>query len=83
MITVEGGFAKVVNVESEIEGNFVKTTIYMKMTYADNKARENLIKRLRKEGYPYSASGNNDDTRFRVVRIPLFVYVSEKLKEEK
>ena len=77
MITVEGGFAKVVNVESEIEGNFVKTTIYMKMTYADNKARENLIKRLRKEGYPYSASGNNDNTRFRVVRIPLFVDVSE------
>ena len=73
MLTVEGGFAKVVNVESEIEGNFVKTTIYMKMTYADNKARENLIKQLRKEGYPYSASGNNDDTRFRVVRIPLFV----------
>ena len=81
MITVEGGFAKVVNVESEIEGNFVKTTIYMKMTYADNKARENLIKRLREEGYPFSA-GNNDDTRFRVVRIPLFVDVSEKLKEE-
>ena len=80
MITVEGGFAKVVNVESEIEGNFVKTTIYMKMTYADNKARENLIKRLRKEGYPYSASGNNDDTRFRVLRIPLFVDVSESLE---
>ena len=77
MLTVEGGFAKVVNVESEIEGNFVKTTIYMKMTYADNKARENLIIRLRKEGYPYSASGNNDDTRFRVVRIPLFVDVPE------
>ena len=73
MLTVEGGFAKVVNVESEVESNFVKTTIYMKMTYADNKARENLIKRLREEGYPYSASGNNDDTRFRVVRIPLFV----------
>ena len=82
MITVEGGFAKVVNVESEIEGNFVKTTIYMKMTYADNKARERLIKRLREEGYPYSASGNNDDTRFRVVRIPLLVDLSEKLKEE-
>ena len=80
MITVEGGFAKVVNVESEIEGNFVKTTIYMKMTYADNKARENLIKRLRKEGYPYSASGNNDDTRFRVVRIPLLVDVPEGLE---
>ena len=79
MITVEGGFAKVVNVESEVESNFVKTTIYMKMTYADNKARENLIKRLRKEGYPYSASGNNDDTRFRVVRIPLFVDVPEGL----
>ena len=79
MITVEGGFAKVVNVESEIEDKFVKTTIYMKMTYADNKARERLIKRLRKEGYPYSASGNNDDTRFRVVRIPLFVDVSEGL----
>ena len=77
MLTVEGGFAKVVNVESEIEDKFVKTTIYMKMTYADNKARENLIKRLRKEGYPYSASGNNDDTRFRVVRIPLFVDVPE------
>ena len=82
MITVEGGFAKVVNVDSEIEGNFVKTTIYMKMTYADNKARERLIKRLREEGYPYSASGNNDDTRFRVVRIPLLVDLSEKLKEE-
>ena len=80
MITVEGGFAKVVNGESEIEGNFVKTTIYMKMIYADNKARENLIKRLRKEGYPYSASGNNDDTRFRVVRIPLLVDVSEGLE---
>ena len=79
MLTVEGGFAKVVNVKSEIEGNFVKTTIYMKMIYADNKARENLIERLRKEGYPYSASGNNDDTRFRVVRIPLFVDVSEGL----
>ena len=77
MLTVEGGFAKVVNVESEIEGNFVKTTIYMKMTYADNQARENLIKRLRKEGYPYSASGNNDDTRFRVVRIPLFVDMTD------
>ena len=77
MITVEGGFAKVVNVESEIEGNFVKTKIYMNMTYADNKARENLIKRLRKEGYPYSASGNNDDTRFRVVRIPLFVDMTD------
>ena len=77
MITVEGGFAKVVNVESEIEGTFVKTTIYMKMTYADNKARERLIERLRKEGYPYSTSGNNDDTRFKVVRIPLFVDVTE------
>ena len=77
MITVEGGFAKVVNVESEIEGNFVKTTIYMKMTYADNKAREKLIKRLREEGYRYSASGNNDVTRFRVLRIPLFVDVPE------
>ena len=77
MLTVEGGFAKVVNVESEIEGTFVKTTIYMKMIYADNKARENLIKRLRKEGYPYSASGNNDDTRFRVVRIPLFVDMTD------
>ena len=75
MITVEGGFAKVVNVESETEGNYVKTTIYMKMTYADNKARERLIKRLREEGYPYSASGNNDNTRFRIVRIPLFVDV--------
>ena len=82
MITVEGGFAKVVNVESEIEDKFVKTTIYMKMTYADNKARERLIKRLREEGYPYSASGNNDDARFRIVRSPLFVDVSEKLKEE-
>ena len=80
MLTVEGGFAKVVNVESEIEGTFVKTTIYMKMIYADNKARENLIKRLREVGYPYSASGNNDDTRFRVVRIPLFVDVSESLE---
>ena len=77
MITVEGGFAKVVNVDSEIEGNFVKTTIYMKMTYADNKARERLIKRLREEGYTYSDSGNTDDTRFRVVRIPLFVDVPE------
>ena len=82
MLTVEGGFAKVVNVDSEIEGNFVKTTIYMKMTYADNKARERLIKRLREEGYTYSASGNSDDTRFRVVRIPLLVDLSEKLKEE-
>ena len=80
MITVEGGFAKVVNVVSEVESNFVKTTIYMKMTYADNKARENLIKRLRKEGYPYSASGNTDDTRFRVVRIPLFGYAPEGLE---
>ena len=77
MITVEGGFAKVVNVESEIEDKFVKTTIYMKMTYADNKARERLIKRLREEGYPFSASGNSDDTRFRVVRIPLFGFVTE------
>ena len=77
MLTVEGGFAKVVNVESEIEDKFVKTTIYMKMIYADNKARENLIKRLREEGYPYSASGNNDDTRFRVVRIPLFVDMTD------
>ena len=82
MLTVEGGFAKVVNVETEIEDKFVKTTIYMKMTYADNKARERLIKLLREEGYPLSASGNSDDTRFRVVRIPLFVDVSEKLKEE-
>ena len=80
MITVEGGFAKVVNVESEIEDKFVKTTIYMKMTYADNKARERLIKRLREEGYPYSASGNSDDTRFKVVRIPLFMAVSEGLE---
>ena len=80
MITVEGGFAKVVNVESEIEGNFVKTTIYMKMTYADNKAREKLIKRLREEGYPYSDSGNNADTRFRVVRVPLFTDVLEWVK---
>ena len=79
MITVEGGFAKVVNVESEIEGNFVKTIIYMKMTYADNKARENLIKRLSEEGYPYSA-GNNDDARFRIVRIPLFTDVLEWVK---
>ena len=77
MITVEGGFAKVVNVESEIEDKFIKTTIYIKMTYADNKARERLIKRLREEGYPFSASGNTDDTRFRVVRIPLFVDVPE------
>ena len=76
MITVEGGFAKVVNVESEIEDKFVK------MTYADNKARERLIKRLREEGYPFSASGNSDDTRFRVVRIPLFEYVPDGLKEE-
>ena len=82
MLTVEGGFAKVVNVETEIEDKFVKTTIYMKMTYADNKARERLIKRLHEEGYTFSASGNSDDTRFRVVRIPLFVDVSEKLKEE-
>ena len=80
MITVEGGFAKVVNVETEIEDKFVKTTIYMKMTYADNKARERLIKRLREEGYPFSASGNSDDTRFRVVRIPLFVDVPEGLE---
>lgn len=80
MITVEGGFAKVVNLESEIEGNFVKTTIYMKMTYADNKARENLIKRLLEEGYPFSARGNSDDTRFKVVRIPLFVDVLELVK---
>ena len=80
MITVEGGFAKVVNVESEIEDKFVKTTIYMKMTYADNKARERLINRLREEGYSLSASGNNDVTRFRVVRIPLFVDVSEGLE---
>ena len=80
MITVEGGFAKVVNVVSEIEDKFVKTTIYMKMTYADNKARERLIKRLREEGYPYSASGNSDDTHFRVVRIPLFVDVTEGLE---
>ncbi len=80
MLTVEGGFAKVVNVETEIEDKFVKTTIYMKMTYADNKARERLIKLLREEGYPFSASGNSDDTRFRVVRIPLFVAVSEGLE---
>ena len=80
MLTVEGGFAKVVNVVTEIEDKFVKTTIYMKMTYADNKARERLVKLLRKEGYPYSASGNNDDTRFRVVRIPLFVDVSDGLE---
>lgn len=76
MLTVEGGFAKVVNVESEIEDKFVKTTIYMKMTYADNKARERLIKRLHEERYTFS-SGNHDDTRFRVVRIPLFEGVSE------
>ena len=80
MLTVEGGFAKVVNVESEIEDKFVKTTIYMKMTYADNKARERLIKLLREEGYHFSASGNSDDTRFRVVRIPLFVDVPEGLE---
>ena len=80
MRTVEGGFAKVVNVESEIEDKFVKTTIYMKMTYADNKARERLIKLLREEGYPFSASGNSDDTRFRVVRIPLFGSVPEGLE---
>ena len=79
MITVEGGFAKVVNVESEIEGNFVKTIIYMKMTYADNKARERLVKRLHEEGYTFS-SGNHDDTRFRVVRIPLFGFVPEGLE---
>lgn len=79
MLTVEGGFAKVVNVETEIEDKFVKTTIYMKMTYADNKARERLIKRLREEGYPFSA-GNNDDARFRVVRIPLFTDVLEWVK---
>ena len=79
MLTVEGGFAKVVNVESEIEDKFVKTTIYMKMTYADNKARERLIERLREVGYPFS-SGNNEDTRFRVVRIPLFTDVLEWVK---
>ena len=79
MLTVEGGFAKVVNVETEIEDKFVKTTIYMKMTYADNKARERLIKRLKEEGYPFS-SGNNEDTRFRVVRIPLFTDVLEWVK---
>ena len=79
MLTVEGGFAKVVNVESEIEGNFVKTLIYMKMTYADNKSRGNLIKRLREEGYCYSA-GNNDDARFRIVRIPLFGSLPEGLE---
>ena len=80
MITVEGGFAKVVNVETEIEDKFMKTTIYMKMTYADNKVRDNLIKRLREEGYPFTAGGNRDDTRFRVVRIPLFVDVSDGLE---
>ena len=79
MLTVEGGFAKVVNVETEIEDKFIKTTIYMKMTYADNKARERLIKLLREEGYTFS-SGNHDDTRFRVVRIPLFGYVPEGLE---
>ena len=79
MITVEGGFAKVVNVETEVEDKFVKTTIYMKMTYADNKARERLIKRLLEERYTFS-SGNHDDTRFRVVQIPLFTDVLEWVK---
>ena len=79
MLTVEGGFAKVVNVETEIEDTFVKTRIYMKMTYADNKARERLIKRLHEEGYTFS-SGNHDDTRFRVVRVPLFTDVLEWVK---
>ena len=79
MLTVEGGFAKVVNVETEIEDNFIKTYIYMKMTYADNKARERLVKRLHEEGYTFS-SGNHDDTRCRVVRVPLFTDVLEWVK---
>ena len=79
MLTVEGGFAKAVNVESTIEGNFVKSIVYMKMVYANEKARESLVKRLHEEGYTFSA-GNHDDTRFKVFKYPLFTDVLEWVK---
>ena len=66
MITVEGGFAKVVNVVSEVNGENVRTLIYVKMTYADEQAKSILSKELRKYGFTYE-SGNNDDSRYRIV----------------
>ena len=65
MITVEGGFAKVVNVVSEVNDEYARTLIFVKMTYADEQAKSILSNELRKYGFTYE-SGNND-SRYRIV----------------
>lgn len=66
MITVDGGFAKVVNVTNENDGEFVKTMVYVKMCYADQTAKNLLSKELRKYGFKYESS-NYDDSRYKII----------------
>lgn len=70
MITVDGGYVKVVNQLVEVTGNEMELRIYAKMFYATRMARDELNKKLFHLNY-FDNKGLNNDDDVRVKRVTI------------
>lgn len=74
MITVVGGFVKVVNQSVEVTGNEMELKIYAKMFYATKTAKDELDKKLFHLNYydRKDFNSNDDDVRIKTMTIEPF-----------
>jgi len=71
MIEVMGGYAELINTESEINGGFVDTSVYVKLNYRSDKAENDLVNFLSEKGFKrvYDQKGNATNAMSKVIRL--------------
>ena len=71
MIEVMGGYAELINSESEINGGYVDTTVYVKLNYRSDKAESDLVSFLMEKGFKriFDHKGNVTNTMTKVIRL--------------
>lgn len=76
MIKVDGGYASIVNVESEFEngGSVVALKVRVRMYYADVEARNNLNRKLMSMGFRELVRPNKETEDVLVKCINVAVY---------
>ena len=74
MIEVMGGYAELINCESEINGGYVDTTVYVKLYYRSAKAESDLVSFLMEKGFKriidHKGNGTNTMSK-KITLIPM------------
>lgn len=66
MITVDGGFAKIVNTENEVSTSVVEMKVFIKIYYSDTNAKYKLDDKVRKAGF---LKTNNEDSYCKKITV--------------